>query len=336
MRSRILTVRVALLNPFSFYFNIIVYGGSGLLAMYGDSFQKALAAVFPDHKWDNFKFSQAPGGWWSVIENRRACLISVGKQLSINHLSDWYNISYVDLRGTDALSFLTHIYGNSLYRCLKDLYPEFNWKPWRFRQVPQRFWIDQAATPDRTLLSAFIADMEKELGITSRADWYRVSDKASGAAGLAHVAKAFGSLSALLAIVYPDIKWDSSKFSLSAKKSLQLVLVQRIQQMFPAFSVQEDAKIPLTASQVFELDILIPELALAFELQGEQHFGDYRHVESLQLSQAVDMNKAAAAVKAGISLIQVRYDWDGSAASLADLVKEARPDLASRMTQALD
>lgn len=305
--------------------------GSGLLSFYGDSLVKALVSIFPAHKWHPYKFGSAPGGWWTVAENRRACLIDVGRSLGVTKLSDWYNVSSTILKDTEAHSFFAHIYGMSLYRCLQDLYPEFTWYPWKFRQVPQGFWADQAAEPDVALLGEFIRGVEKDFGIgDNKLEWYRISDRSMVLAGLSHVVKAFGSLSNLLSLVYPDISWDSSKFKLTAKKSMQMTLVQRISELFPDDEVEEEATltVPLGPSSAsFELDVLIRSQGLAFELQGQQHFEDVRHVETRAQSHSIDVGKAAACAKVGITLVQVHFSWDGSKESLRALIVAVRPEL---------
>lgn len=70
--------------------------------MYSDSLIKTLMALYPDHKWVPHQFVQAPGGHWAVLENRKACLEAVAKQLGIQRLSDWYKFGTPDLKSSDG------------------------------------------------------------------------------------------------------------------------------------------------------------------------------------------------------------------------------------------
>ena len=62
-----------------------------------------------------------------------------------------------------------------------------------------------------------------------------------------------------------------------------------------------------------QLDIFIPELNLAFEYQGEQHYTFhylYGHPEERQMR---DAEKKIKCAEAGITLIEVPYWWDKAA-----------------------
>lgn len=76
-----------------------------------------------------------------------------------------------------------------------------------------------------------------------------------------------------------------------------------------------------------EFDIYIPALSLAFEYAGRGHFEDFLSVAALNKQQATDEAKAALCAQRGIALIEIPHWWDGSALSLADYIKEIRPDV---------
>ena len=58
-----------------------------------------------------------------------------------------------------------------------------------------------------------------------------------------------------------------------------------------------------------ELDIFVPSFCLAFEFQGEQHFGWHFLSGSPDIQQKRDLEKREACNKAGITLINIPYDW---------------------------
>lgn len=89
----------------------------------------------------------------------------------------------------------------------------------------------------------------------------------------------------------------------------------------------------------------MPALKLGFEFQGQQHYADtmvfglkeqYSGVSlllslsfpySLRILPARDEQKRLACKRAGISLVEVPYWWDGSLESLAATVADQRPEL---------
>ena len=54
---------------------------------------------------------------------------------------------------------------------LKSIYPEYDWLPWKFKQVPKGYWDDIANH------HKFIEWASKELQIKDKRDWYNVSQK---------------------------------------------------------------------------------------------------------------------------------------------------------------
>jgi hypothetical protein len=71
-----------------------------------------------------------------------------------------------------------------------------------------------------------------------------------------------------------------------------------------------------------ELDIWIPELSLAFEYQGIQHYRISNVFESEFLRiQRNDMEKKKACQYHGITLISIPYWWDYTISSLAATIR---------------
>ena len=58
------------------------------------------------------------------------------KKLKFQNLDDWYNISAKDLIHNGAATLLS-IYQQSPSKLFISIYPEHNWKPWKFGNVPK-------------------------------------------------------------------------------------------------------------------------------------------------------------------------------------------------------
>jgi hypothetical protein len=66
----------------------------------------------------------------------------LGKQLGMKSFEDWYSFSASDLQKVKTHSSLLKVYGNSIYRTLCAVYPEYKWDPLQFNKVPPRYWQD--------------------------------------------------------------------------------------------------------------------------------------------------------------------------------------------------
>ena len=76
--------------------------------------------------------------------------------------------------------------------------------------------------------------------------------------------------------------------------------------------IHEDYKHPrlrYDSGKDMELDIFIPDLNLAFEYQGEQHYYNRTFFVDLQTRAQRDQEKKSVLKKLGITLIEVPYNW---------------------------
>ncbi len=76
-----------------------------------------------------------------------------------------------------------------------------------------------------------------------------------------------------------------------------------------------------------QLDVFVPELSLAFEYQGRQHFEDVFRFAPQKHYADRDLEKRIACKYANITLIEVPYWWDMELSSLQATIHKARPDI---------
>eukprot|EP01114_Cavostelium_apophysatum_P003810 TRINITY_DN13942_c0_g1_i1.p1 TRINITY_DN13942_c0_g1~~TRINITY_DN13942_c0_g1_i1.p1 ORF type:complete len:489 (-),score=93.45 TRINITY_DN13942_c0_g1_i1:195-1661(-) len=108
------------------------HGGISLLARYNASFVKALMAIYPQHPWKPWLFLRAPRKTWEDKEIMRQFFDYVSKQLQIKEFADWYSVKFLDVVRLGGRGPLFR-YGDTLFKALCDVYPEFTWEKENFK-----------------------------------------------------------------------------------------------------------------------------------------------------------------------------------------------------------
>ena len=115
----------------------------------------------------------------------------------------------------------------------------------------------------------------------------------------------------------------------ACKKKSQRKLFEVVKKLFPNVECKFDYKHPDlvfdNSNARMELDIWVPELSIAFEYQGFQHFesvsfwgGDV----AFEKLRARDQEKKATCEEKGIHLIEIDNSWDGKTSSIKDILLE--------------
>jgi hypothetical protein len=106
---------------------------------YGGSLQKALKALYPQVKWDSWKFKKASNAFWKSDDNVKEYLKSISEHLGITDLRDWHSISRNYLSATGGTNAMKR-YGG-LIPMLSTFYPGHNWKSEPTRTYPSKAQI---------------------------------------------------------------------------------------------------------------------------------------------------------------------------------------------------
>jgi hypothetical protein len=114
-----------------------------LLRKYGNSLQKALEINYSEYKWLSWRFPRVITGFWESESNQKTFMDWMGKQLSFKELEDWYQVRVEDFNKYGGRGLLVHYYGDSKIKALTTIYAEHDWIPWKFAQVPVKYWDDK-------------------------------------------------------------------------------------------------------------------------------------------------------------------------------------------------
>lgn len=124
------------------------------------------------------------------------------------------------------------------------------------------------------------------------------------------------------------LEHERKRNSLGQQQLLKAVLVLFPSLPAPLINYKGHPKLVHPDSGInMELDIYFPDILLAFEFHGVQHYND-THRGKLEQQLRRDKEKIEACSHANITLIIVPYWWNKSAASLAATVLQHTPSVA--------
>jgi len=297
-------------------------GAGSILALYSNSLSQLLATVYPNHPWDLSKFSKRPLNYWSSIDNQRKFMDELGAKIGIRSEDDfdkWYEQSVDLFQGNGGYGLLAH-YNMNLPKLLAAVYPNFDWQLWKF---PRR--INQVLQNEVELDKLFTS-LEKALEIRRPEDWYRVTTEQLTALKVPTFYKTIeGGLATLLSKRYPNIQWDlDAFFGRGFRRATQRWLAAMLTDLFPSETVLVDHSHP---DLHFQLDVFFPELNLAFEYQGAQHYEQLSVYGNVSDQMVRDTNKVARCLEHGITLIAVPFWWNKKRPALLAAILAERPDL---------
>ena len=184
---------------------------------YKDSIIQALKDLYPSHIWLEWRFKGGvSNSFWQKKESRRNFFDWASQRLKVSKMEDWYSIKRKQIADLGGYGLLNKYYKDSLILALKDVYPEFDWKVWRFSNgVTQGFWKEKENRRQ------FMEWARKELNIEKMEDWYSIKGtpfrELRSASGLLNNYYN-SSLADCLKDLYPEFDWQQWRFSNGASQ----------------------------------------------------------------------------------------------------------------------
>jgi len=171
------------------------------------------------------------------------------------------------------------------------------------------------------------------LDIQDPKDWNKVSViqvAKSGGAGL--LSRYNNSLKRALRSIYPNLRWSPDQHlrqGRSITSKTQYFLYSITKQLFPTLSIEVNFQFanPIQKRRALELDIFIPDLALAIEYNGEYHYRQLAIHPTFKITQQRDKLKKLHCQEEGITLIVIPYWWDKTIDSVIQTIHQLRPDI---------
>lgn len=276
--------------------------GSSMFNYYSRSYFGMLKDMYPQHEWDEDLFAIKPRTvrYMKALKSPRTFTIKLAQKYNLKQFEGWYQ-----LKKQSFVSSGLFQKNQTMYEFLQQHFPEHEWLPFCFPVVPIRFWKD----PE--ICRKWVKYLEDILDIKDLSDWKHVSrmtmEKYHGDRPL----KKYGGKLAILAMVYPEHQFQSTKLNATQKHLFDIV-----EKYFHGQKVLMEARpkeLKFQGSKwPLQLDIYLPDLRLAFEYQGEQHFrvNQMYKRQQLDVQQQKDEEKRKICKENNITLIEVPYWWN--------------------------
>ena len=279
--------------------DLIELGGKGLLDDDGGSNIKLITTLYPDKKWEEWRFTRTSKGFWDCLSNQQIFLETAATEWSC-YSRGMYNVKTRDLLQLGASTFIQK-FGGSFVNALKSVYPKYKWKDWNFLHPSKNLW------KDATTCQGFLQYLEQSKNIVNSTDWARITNVEIHRAGGSQFLKYFGCLNDALQIFY--------NLQISPRMSEHEAKIWKILETYSLGATDWHLKYKhpklshRKSHRKMELDIFSPSLRLAIEFHGDQHFFQ-THRGNLQDQQRRDEEKRVACKTNGITLIILsRFNW---------------------------
>jgi len=183
-----------------------------------------------------------------------------------------------------------------------------------------------------SLVKKFFDSAARVLYINEPSDWYRISNRQIIKCGGRGMFRTYRTLGDALNFVYPEEKFEVSKFRLRGRKSTQRWLLVQMKVLLPNEIILEDyyhQNLLWDTGLYVQLDVFVPRINLAVEYQGEQHFKEFKWQGSgSSLEEVIERDKRKIQIcnENGITLVTVPYWWDRKPDSLSSTLAQYFPN----------
>ncbi len=193
------------------------HGAHKLIAKYNNSMTKLLSTVYHEYTWVPSQFTCVPRSYWAVVDNQRAFMDNLAKELNITKHEDWYNITVRTMQQHGAGGLLATRHNGSLKKLLTTVYPEYAWRASKFATHAHKGYWDELGNQ-----RSFLNTMAKNLNILEQGGWFTVTRDMLRQHGATQLLNKYGSLGKALATLLPEYKEACRKRLLSIAQDCKL------------------------------------------------------------------------------------------------------------------
>lgn len=143
--------------------------GVGLLDKYNNCIYNILKNAIPEITWYPWLFNPTTSSTWNDIENHKLYIKWIEPIIGITSWEDWYKQDGNTIKNNYGIGLLCNQYNSSLYLLLTTVYPDYDWKFYKFTMAPHKAW-DSEENRKKYLNDLFTHKQFKKLE-----DWYNIS-----------------------------------------------------------------------------------------------------------------------------------------------------------------
>jgi hypothetical protein len=103
-----------------------------------------LRFAYPEKEWKEWKFRPVTRNYWNVRENIICAMKGIEQEEGITDPSDWYRHTVATIDKHCGAGLIPTKYDSSLIKLLRDIYPDYPWKPYMLVKAPHQYWLEDA------------------------------------------------------------------------------------------------------------------------------------------------------------------------------------------------
>lgn len=247
-------------------------------------------------------------GTWENFENHRIYAKWLGVQLKYTKMEDWYKITQHKINAFCGCGLLILYYNNSPMKFVMKVFPQYDWKPYKFN-CPKEYWKEWQNR------KSYADDLYKHLGYITWEDLYQITAQQiiDFYGGGLLVLYYNSSPMKFVMDMFPEHNWDISKFS---NHKTEKIVLKFLKERYPSVIFQFKQEW-CKAKSYLPFDFCLPELMIIIELDGRQHFCQISNWKSPEFTQKRDAYKMQCANDNNYSVIRIVqedifnnvYDW---------------------------
>jgi len=321
--------------------NFQCYYGDGLLCTYYDHCVfKFISSLLPFVPWFPWKFARVPRDFWTKKSNHTRYFEWLKEELKIEKANDWLKYSRLEIvKNYCGGSILQHYNDSYIHFVLSQL-PHHKWEIWRFANA-RGVWQDNEKHKQAFQCISRAFEIEDER------DWLSMSIQIYLRENFSGLLKNYDNCPMTFILHHMPTSFQQCYFKeIERLKKLWTsewnfysehqynVFIQK--SLFPTLPIFSRQKIEEDNYKT-EIDIFVPDAAIGFEYQGEQHYVETgRVLQEMKTIQVRDKKKETTCSKRGITLIIIPF-WFGNIKEgethLFSLLSNIRPDINCKNTQ---
>jgi len=133
----------------------------------------AVTNIFPFHEWQLWQFKEIPSTLFSRSSTRRDFFdwfIKTTTKTNIQTPEHFFSIKKQDfLSSSGGVALLIPYFSNDLRQCIRTLYPEIDWHPLKYFNLPASFWKKEENRKE------YIDWLGRNLEVKEMSGWYNVT-----------------------------------------------------------------------------------------------------------------------------------------------------------------